>query len=104
LIYEPFRVRAAVVKDILALNNFSKQVKVIEQDIMKQPVPVPMQLKFPADTLVLDVAAHFSRCVCVVCVCVCVCARACTGVCMSACERAYMYRYMCAPAFENPET
>jgi len=59
ILYEPFKVRAAVVKDIVAANGFGKEVKIVEQDLLAQPKPVPMQRKNPADMLVLDVASHF---------------------------------------------
>jgi predicted O-methyltransferase YrrM len=57
IVYEQFKVRAAVVRDILALNHCSEQVKVVEHDILDQMAPAPGQK--PADTLVLDAAVHF---------------------------------------------
>lgn len=59
IVYETFKVRAAVVKDMLAANGVADQVKVAELDLLDQPRPAPMQRLKPADTLVLDVAAHF---------------------------------------------
>lgn len=58
IVYETFKVRAAVVKDMLAANGVADQVKVAELDLLDQPRPAPMQRLKPADTLVLDVAAH----------------------------------------------
>lgn len=59
IVYESFKVRAAVVRDVLAANGVSDRVKVAELDLLDQPRPTPMQRDQPADTLMLDVAAHF---------------------------------------------
>ena len=59
IVYEALKVRAAVVKDILALNHCAKTVKIVKQDLLDQAQPAPMQRDKPADTLLLDVTSHF---------------------------------------------
>ncbi len=59
ILYEPFRVRAAVVRDIVAGNDCADKVKIVEQDLTDQPKPGRVQLENPADMLILDVSSYF---------------------------------------------
>ena len=59
VMYEPFKVRAAVVRDIVKANSHHARVKIVEQDLLDQPAPAPMQAKHPADLLALDMSGHF---------------------------------------------